>query len=166
MQYIYTWASLPWWLSGKESACQAGDSGLIPGLGRSPWRNKWQPTPVFLLEKSHGQRSLVGYSPWGHKRQSNWTAAASTHLSPPSVGSSSWVVDRSPLLPRVRQAGFSAAFNYSLSHLLVALLFCCLFPCQGGSERKWTSLKLLRFCPSVLSLIFAGGVLFFFFAGF
>ena len=32
------------------------------------WRRKWQPTPVFLLEKSQGQRSLVGYSPWGHRR--------------------------------------------------------------------------------------------------
>ena len=31
------------------------------------WRRKWQPTPVFLPEKSHGQRSLEGYSPWGHK---------------------------------------------------------------------------------------------------
>ena len=32
-----------------------------------PWRRKWQPTPVFLPGKSHGQRSLVGYSPWGCK---------------------------------------------------------------------------------------------------
>ena len=32
-----------------------------------PWRRKQQPTPVFLSGKSHGQRSLVGYSPWGHK---------------------------------------------------------------------------------------------------
>ena len=32
-----------------------------------PWRRKWQPTPVFLPGASHGQRSLVGYSPWGHK---------------------------------------------------------------------------------------------------
>ena len=32
-----------------------------------PWRRKWQPTPVFLPQKSHGQRSLVGYSRWGHK---------------------------------------------------------------------------------------------------
>ena len=31
------------------------------------WRRKWQPTPVLLLGKSHGQRSLVGHSPWGHK---------------------------------------------------------------------------------------------------
>ena len=33
-----------------------------------PWRRAWQPTPVFLPGESHGQRSLVGYSPWGHKR--------------------------------------------------------------------------------------------------
>ena len=41
--------------------------GLIPGLERPPGGGKWQPTPVFLPEKSHGQRSLVGYSPRGHK---------------------------------------------------------------------------------------------------
>ena len=35
--------------------------------GKIPWRRKWQPTPVFLPEKSHGQRSLVDYSPWGRK---------------------------------------------------------------------------------------------------
>ena len=34
---------------------------------RQSWRRKWQPTPVFLPGKSHGQRSPVGYSPWGHK---------------------------------------------------------------------------------------------------
>jgi len=39
----------------------------IPGLGRFPWRKAWQPTPVFLPGQSHGQRSLAGYSPWGHK---------------------------------------------------------------------------------------------------
>ena len=47
---------------GKESASSAGDPGSIPGSGR-----EWQPTPVFLPGKSHGQRNLVGYSPWGHK---------------------------------------------------------------------------------------------------
>ena len=39
-----------------------------PCVGKIPWRRKWQPTPVFLPGKSHGQRSLIGYSPWGHKR--------------------------------------------------------------------------------------------------
>ena len=36
-----------------------------------PWRKEWQPTPVFLPRKSHRQGSLVGYSPWGHKRVGN-----------------------------------------------------------------------------------------------
>ena len=48
------------------NAGDAGDVDLITGLGRSPGR-KWQPTAVFLPGKSHGQKSLVGYSPWGCK---------------------------------------------------------------------------------------------------
>ena len=36
-------------------------------VGKIPWRRKWKPTPEFLPGKSHGQRSLAGYSPWGHK---------------------------------------------------------------------------------------------------
>ena len=51
----------------KESACNAGDSGSIPGLGLSPGRGRWQPTPVFLSGEFHGQRNLVGHTPWGHK---------------------------------------------------------------------------------------------------
>ena len=55
---------------GKESTCNAGDAGegvLIPGSRRYPGGGKWQPTAVFLPGKSHGQRSLVGYSPEGLK---------------------------------------------------------------------------------------------------
>ena len=52
---------------GKESSCNAGDRGSIPGLGRFPWRRKWLPTPVFLLGEFHGQKNQAGYSPWGHK---------------------------------------------------------------------------------------------------
>ena len=50
------------------SAGDARDLGLIPGSGRSLGERKWQPTPIFLSGKSHRQRSLAGYSPWGHKR--------------------------------------------------------------------------------------------------
>ena len=46
----------------------AGDLGFFPGWRRFPWRRKWQPTPVFLPGKTHGQRNLVGYSPWGCKK--------------------------------------------------------------------------------------------------
>ena len=42
--------------------------GFDPWVGKIPWRRKWQPTPVFLPGKSYGQRRLVGYSPWSHKR--------------------------------------------------------------------------------------------------
>ena len=49
------------WLSGKEPICQCTRPGFDPWVGKIPWRRKWQPTPVFLPEKSHGQRSLVGY---------------------------------------------------------------------------------------------------------
>ena len=38
-----------------------------PWVGKIPWRKAWQPAPEFLMENPHGQRSLVGYSPWGHK---------------------------------------------------------------------------------------------------
>jgi len=38
-----------------------------PWVGKMPWRRKWQPTPVLLPEEFHGQRSLAGYSLWGHK---------------------------------------------------------------------------------------------------
>ena len=47
----------PWWAT-------------VPGVvdySVLPWRRKWQSTPVLLPGRSHGQRSLVGYSPWGHK---------------------------------------------------------------------------------------------------
>ena len=39
-----------------------------PWVGKIPWRRAWQPTPVFLPKESHGQRNLVGYSPWYYKR--------------------------------------------------------------------------------------------------
>ena len=59
---------LPWWLSVKEPACNAGDPGSIPGSRRSPGEGIWQPTSVFLPGECHGQRNLASYSPWGHKQ--------------------------------------------------------------------------------------------------
>ena len=56
------------WLSSKEHSCQCRRCRLEPWVRKVPWRRKWQPAPVFLPGKPHGQRSLVGYSPWGHKR--------------------------------------------------------------------------------------------------
>ena len=65
----------------KESACNArdiGDAVSIPGSGRTPGKGKWQPTPVFLPEKSHGQRSPVPYGSKGCKELSR-SECLSTH---------------------------------------------------------------------------------------
>ena len=62
-------AGLPGWLSG-ESACQCRSSNRLRldfWVRKIHWRRKWQTTTVFLPGKSHGQRSLVSYSPWGCK---------------------------------------------------------------------------------------------------
>ena len=67
---------------GKNLAVNAGDAreaGLIPGLGRFPWRWKWQPAPVFLSGKFHGQRCLAGYSPKCCKELDITEATECTH---------------------------------------------------------------------------------------
>ena len=74
---------------GKESACNVGDTGLIPWSGRSlgqvdplekgmsthsnilAWRRECPPTSIFLHVEFHGQRSLAGYSPWGRRVRHN-----------------------------------------------------------------------------------------------
>ena len=67
--YIYIYIGrLSRWLSVNNLSATAGDTGSILGLGKSPGERKWQPTPVFLPGKTHGQRSLAGYSSWDHKR--------------------------------------------------------------------------------------------------
>ena len=51
----------------KNLPAYAGDTHFDPCVGKIPWRRKWQPTPVILPEKSHGQRGLEDSSPWDHK---------------------------------------------------------------------------------------------------
>ena len=67
--FLFSW--LPDSHGGRESTCQCWRCnrwipGLDPWVGSVPWRRKWQPTPVFCTVKFHGQRSLEGYSSWGH----------------------------------------------------------------------------------------------------
>ena len=57
-------------VNGKKSACQCRRCrrhGFDPWVRKIPWRKQWLPTPVFLPGESHGQRSLVDYSPWVRK---------------------------------------------------------------------------------------------------
>ena len=58
---------LPWWLRWLSICLQGRRSGFNPWVGKIPWRRKWQPIPVLLPGKSHGQRILIGPSSWGLK---------------------------------------------------------------------------------------------------
>ena len=70
---IQRWSSL----AGKEPACQCRRGRFDPWVRKSPWRRKWQPTPVFLPGESHEERSLAGYDPRGRK-ESDRTEQLST----------------------------------------------------------------------------------------
>ena len=68
---VLAFKGLPRWVRCKEPVCQCRRHrrpGFDPWVRKIPWRRKWQSIPVFLPGESHGQRSLAGYSPWGHKR--------------------------------------------------------------------------------------------------
>ena len=67
------WASpenlgLPRWLRGKESTCWCRRHGFSPWVRKILWRKEWLPILVFLPGEFHGQKSLVGYSPWDRKK--------------------------------------------------------------------------------------------------
>ena len=64
---LWTIRGFPGGAGGKESAYQSRRCWLGPWVRKILWRRAWQPTPVFLPGKSHGQRSLEGFSPQGHK---------------------------------------------------------------------------------------------------
>ena len=63
---------------GKESACNEGDLGLIPWLGRSSGRGHGNQLQYSCLENSHGQRSLAGYCPWDHRVRHDWVTKQSS----------------------------------------------------------------------------------------
>ena len=66
--HLTTRKGFPGGASGKETTCHCRRHkrhGFDPWVGKMPWRRAWQPTPIFLPGESHGQRSLVGYSPQG-----------------------------------------------------------------------------------------------------
>ena len=75
--YLRQWASQLVLVVKKELACQCrrhSTGRFDPWVWMMPWRQAWQPSPVFLPGKFHGQRSLVCYSQWGGK-QSDMTEA-------------------------------------------------------------------------------------------
>ena len=89
---LHSLAGLPWWHNWQRTHLPTQET-QIPSLGRDdPWRRKWQPTPVFLPGKPHGQRSLAGYSPWGHEGlRHNLAAKITTGLVAHLHMGSSWI---------------------------------------------------------------------------
>ena len=71
-----------WWTQLVKNLPASRRPGFDPWVRKISWRKKWQPTPVFLLGKSHGQRTLEGYSPWGRKK-SDTTEHARMHFELP-----------------------------------------------------------------------------------
>ena len=66
--------------AGKESACNAGDLGVIPGLVTAAGGGHGNPLQYSCLENPHGQRSLVGYSPWGRKESDTTERLSTAHI--------------------------------------------------------------------------------------
>ena len=64
---VHSHVGFPGGSAGKESTCSAGDLSSIPGSGRSPGGGHGNPLHYSCLDNPHGQRSLAGFSPWGHK---------------------------------------------------------------------------------------------------
>ena len=90
---------LPRGLSGSRVHLQCRRDrrcGFDPWVGKIPWRRAWQPTPVFLSGESHGQRSLVGYSPWSHKPDTT-KAMEHTHTWAWNTSLDAHVLKRCPL---------------------------------------------------------------------
>ena len=65
----------------KESTCNVGDLGSIPGLGRSPGGGHGNPLWYFCLENPHGKKNLEGYSPWGYKELDMTEQLSTAHFS-------------------------------------------------------------------------------------
>ena len=78
IDYYTSFFGFPGCSGSKESGCNVGDLGSIPGLGRSPGEEKGYPLQYACLENPYRQRSLVGYHPWGHKK-SDITEQLSTY---------------------------------------------------------------------------------------
>ena len=105
-----------------------------PWVGKIPWSRAWQPTPVSLPGESHGQRSLVGYSPWGHKRVGpDWATnififtTSTIHLISMRIRSLSW--------PNCSWALLS---SFSIIHVLQSPVLARILSCWWFSPKSFT----------------------------
>ena len=111
---------LPWWLRWQRFCLQCRRPGF------DPWKREWQPTPVFLPGKSHGQRSLMGYSPWGRKRLGNsWV----TNIHIDCLGAlygEIFLYWSSPIFPTKTFKLYSSSFfpYFPFTHMKLSFVWC------------------------------------------
>ena len=142
--------------AGKESACNVRRSEFDPWVRKIPWRRDWPPTPVFLPRESHGQRRLVGYSPWGGKdsRITECVRAGQGLLVPlvctDGLSSPTWGGDGpsawATLLPSLLQAGQGSCCSLWCSHPHL----CGAAPFLGLWQRPWHFRMFILFFLSLL----------------
>ena len=110
--YLYIERDFPGGSDGKSICLHCRIPQFDPWFGKILWRRKWQPTPVFFPGKSHGQRSLVGYSPWGSQRvKHDWCDLACMHVFFKCIiflGAAITIYDK---LPTITQFWKSAIWN-------------------------------------------------------
>ena len=110
--------------SDSKSVClQCRRPGFDPWVGKILWRRKWQPTPVILPGKSHGRRSLVGYSPWGRK-ESDTTKRFHFHFLLSCIGEGNGNPLQHSCLENPRDGGawWAAVFGVAQSRTLLKQL--------------------------------------------
>ena len=134
------------------NAGDVGDAGFVSWFGKIPWKRKWQFTPVFLPGKSYGQRSLVGYSPWGHKESDSIEQLNKRYcVCPARPKIPSGLLRESLLTPGKMVKALLASIAESQRGSLS-----CLFPVPSSAEDKgapWlSSLSLSLLSLSLLSL--------------
>ena len=135
---------------GKESSCNSGDLSFIPGSGRFPGEGEWLPTPVFLPAESNGQRSLVGYSPWGRKELDTW--ATNTFTCFPSRMKLTNVLSFRYITFSLRQnEQIRTAASYLMLHVMIHVGSCHL----TNFEAKWTQqvLSIFMGCSKMIFYI-------------
>ena len=133
-------------LSGKESTCQCRRFGFDPWVQKIPWRRKWQPTPVFLPGKSHGQRSLASSSPvHGVTRESDRTGRLITCISsvPVPPGGRGGHAEADQPSDRVKHPSVAELLNSDLWGVCLCIFYvfsfilCMPRTCLGDSVSYW-----------------------------
>ena len=119
---------------GKESACNVGDLGSIPGLGRSPGGGYGNPLQYFCLENPHEQRSLAGYSPRGRK-ELDMTEQLSTAQHVKKASFDPGLEDDNTSWTSGKEGGVSGE-NLQTCMCVCICVWRCMRACFGGEGEK------------------------------